>query len=76
MKKHNLPIAAHIGAGTCIPQTDFTKQIQVNAYEAKEYITTLERDLRIWSDFESDTAKARVQITQQHLDSAKKLLGL
>jgi len=59
-----------------IPQTDFTKQIQVDKFDAQMYINTLESDIAIWGQLSSDGAKARVQITQQHLDSAKKLLGL
>lgn len=59
-----------------LPQTDFTLTISVNSLEAKQFLATLEADLRIWQGMTSDTAKARVQITQQHLEMAKKLFKL
>lgn len=54
----------------------FTATIEVNSFDAKQFIATLESDLRIWEGMTSDTAKARAQITRQHLDAAKELLGV
>lgn len=59
-----------------LPQTSLSQTIPVNAFDAKQYIATLEADVRIWSGMSSDTAKARAEISRQHLDMAKKLFGM
>lgn len=59
-----------------LPQTSLSQTIPVNRFDAEMYINTLESDIAIWGQLSSDTAKARVQITQQHLDMAKKLFKI
>lgn len=61
---------------TEIPKTDFLATNLVSRWSVEMYIANLESDVRIWSGMQTETAKARAQMSRQHLEQARRLFGI